>query len=496
MIFHSAVFVFIYLPTVLVGFYAISRVTKGDSWTLLWLAVCSLIFYGWGEHSFVLLIAGSAVFNFAIGYILARYNKTGDQRTASILLTLGILANLCLLGYFKYANFFIDNVAAFMGLTFSALNILLPLAISFFTLQQIAYLVDVRRGLVNEASFLRYLLFVTFFPQLIAGPIVHHSEMMPQFRGLGRRFDRSLFSDGLTLFLLGLAKKIILADPLAGVADPIFATADSGSSPSLFIAWIGLLAFSLQIYFDFSAYSDMAIGLGKMFGIRLPENFRSPYKASNIIDFWRRWHMTLSRFLRDYLYIPLGGNRFGSWGRYRNLMLTMLIGGLWHGAAWGFVVWGGLHGLYLAINHMWQKYRSDVKQIEYRSSRVIGIALTFFATTIAWIFFRAETFGGALEIFYGIIGSNGAYLPAQAFDLVPALLWIAHPATVSTDAQYALPFMTDGLLVLLGLCIVFMTPTIHEMSMRVRVGLLILCGGLIFQGLIYGTQTEFIYFRF
>jgi D-alanyl-lipoteichoic acid acyltransferase DltB (MBOAT superfamily) len=263
------------------------------------------------------------------------------------LLASAIAVNLILLGYFKYANFFADNLNHFAGTALPIGQVILPLGISFFTFTQIAFLVDTYQGKVKEFNFVHYTLFVTYFPHLIAGPVLHHKEMMPQF---AKRNVCHLNWDnvavGLSIFVLGLAKKVLIADSLAEFATPIFSAVAAGGQPMLFEAWIGALAYTLQLYFDFSAYSDMAIGISLMFNVRLPMNFNSPYKATSIIDFWRRWHMTLSRFLRDYLYIPLGGSRNGKAQRYLNLMITMLLGGLWHGAGWTFVIWGGLHGFY------------------------------------------------------------------------------------------------------------------------------------------------------
>lgn len=494
--FHSVEFVFAFLPIVAIGYFILGRLAPDVRWPLGWMLVASLLFYGWGDQSFVLLIVGSTIFNFLASRCLARLRAAKRERTASSVLTAGIVANLLVLGYFKYANFFADNLGALLGIHPVSISIALPLAISFFTLQQIAYLVDVRRGFANEPSFLRYMLFVTFFPQLIAGPIVHHTEMLPQFREHSRRVHAGDMAEGLSLFILGLAKKIIFADTLAEIADPVFASADSGGAPSFFFAWFGLLAFSFQIYFDFSAYSDMAIGLARMFSIRLPMNFMSPYKATSVIDFWRRWHMTLSRFLRDYVYIPLGGNRLGPWRHYCNLILTMLIGGLWHGASWAFVVWGGLHGLYLVINHLWEKMAPSVATCSGRIGRLAGATLTFLAVTVAWIFFRAETFEGALAIFRGIVGGNGVYLPELMIARIPWLALFANPTRMGDDVHLALPFAGNGFFVLVTALIVFFSPTLHEIKPRTRLILIALFGGLVVQGVIFGRPTEFIYFRF
>jgi D-alanyl-lipoteichoic acid acyltransferase DltB (MBOAT superfamily) len=329
---------------------------------------------------------------------------------------LGIVVNLLLLGYYKYANFFVDNINVVCGTEFVVGRIILPIGISFFTFQQVAYLVDAFRGETREYNFFHYCLFVSFFPQLIAGPIVHHAEMLPQFTkkkiyGLNPRF----IAIGVTMFLFGLFKKVIIADSVSVYSSPVFAAANSGVSLSFIEAWFGAMAYTFQIYFDFSGYSDMAIGLGYLFGIRLPFNFHSPYKATSIVEFWRSWHMTLSRFLRDYLYIPLGGSRNGKARRYLNLFVTMLLGGLWHGAGWTFVVWGALHGVYLVVNHIWASFRK-VKFPEWHTEglaySLVARTITFFCVIIAWIFFRAENMSAAFVMLKGMLGFNGIQIPA------------------------------------------------------------------------------------
>jgi alginate O-acetyltransferase complex protein AlgI len=327
------------------------------------------------------------------------------------------------LAYFKYSMFIVENVGALTGLDFGIHAIVLPLGISFFTFQKVAYLVDAAEGKAAEYRFLDYCLFVTFFPQLIAGPIVHHSQMMPQFRRPeAMRFSHADFAMGLTFFTAGLWKKVVLADTLATYATPVFSAA-SEQALTASEAWKGAIAYALQLYFDFSGYSDMAIGLGLLFGIRLPFNFASPYKAVNIIDFWRRWHMTLSKFLRDYLYVPLGGNRQGSTRRYVNLFLTMLIGGLWHGAAWTFVIWGALHGVFLIVNHGWRALRTALgwTSAETAAGRWAARGLTFLCVTISWVFFRAESVGDAMEMLRAMAGLNGwTVAPLSLADIHPA----------------------------------------------------------------------------
>ena len=321
--------------------------------------------------------------------------------------------NLALIGYFKYAGFFVSTVAALSGAEWRIEAIVLPLAISFFTFQQIAFLVDAYRHESSERNFLSYCLFVTFFPQLIAGPIVHHKQMLPQFARPGTfSFQPHLVSLGLTVFVLGLFKKVVLADSVAVYGTPVFAAADAGNTLTFFEAWGGALAYTFQLYFDFSGYSDMAIGLALIFGIRLPINFESPYKALSITDFWRRWHITLSTFLRDYLYIALGGNRRGPVRRYINLALTMLLGGLWHGAGWTFVVWGGLHGVYLVVNHAWHRVVNP-DWVTSRLYRLAAWSITFLCVVIGWVFFRSESFSGAVAMLQAMAGFNGAALDVR-----------------------------------------------------------------------------------
>jgi D-alanyl-lipoteichoic acid acyltransferase DltB (MBOAT superfamily) len=398
MLFNSTEFLFLFLPVVLLVFVYLARTGNTEA-QIVWLILASIVFYGSWNPVFVGLIVLSAVVNFFTGRMIASARAEDGNRTW---LMIGVVFNLALLGYFKYADFFVENLNA-IGLWFIPLpEIVLPLAISFFTFQQIAYLVDVARGKCKEYQFRHYALFVVFFPQLIAGPIVHHQEMMPQFENLRRR--DMFWSDigvGLTIMAIGLFKKVVLADSLAQYADPLFAAAEEGTSLNSIDSWIATLSFSFQIYFDFSGYSDMAIGSARLFGIRLPENFRSPYQARSIIEIWSRWHMTLSRFLRDYLYIALGGNRHGSLRRYTNLFITMLLGGLWHGAAWTYVIWGGLHGLYLCINHAWRALAGRFGLRAALDSPFLNpmyIFVTFMAWSLALVVFRAPDIESAFSV--------------------------------------------------------------------------------------------------
>ena len=420
MLFNSYTFLFAFLPVTLLGFYVLT--TRAPRKVALgWLIVASIFFYGWYRPENLLLLGVLLILNYGAGSYLGRHSGTPRGR---MILALGIAINLGVLGYFKYANFFIEMVNAVFPAHWAAANIVLPLGISFFIFQKIAYLVDAYHGRARGYSFIDYCLFVTFFPQLIAGPIVHHTEVVPQFSRRERyRPNAEDLSVGLTQFCCGLFKKVVIADRMALYATPIFDATASGSVPGFVDAWIATLAYTFQLYFDFSGYSDMALGLGRLFGIKLPLNFDSPYKAVNITEFWRRWHITLSRFLRDYLYIPLGGNRKGPTRRSVNLMVTMLLGGLWHGAGWNFVIWGGLHGVFLVIHHAWRALRSRKVSSDDPGS-VFGMwggrALTFFVIMLAWVFFRASTLGAAGKMFTALFGMN-AIDWHSSFKIAPTL---------------------------------------------------------------------------
>lgn len=405
MLFYSFEFLFIFLPITLIGYGVISNLSHNRRITTSWLVICSVVFYGMWNISYIPLIIASMIFNYYSGIALQR-----SALPKKPLLIFSISANLALLAYYKYANFFIDNVNNLASTDIALGTIILPLAISFFTFQQISWLVDSYKNIVNTKTegFWRYALFVTFFPQLIAGPIVHHSEMMPQFSDKNNfHINWKNINIGLTIFIFGLFKKIVLADSLAPFANNVFNASLSTNNIHILDSWIGMFAYTFQLYFDFSGYADMAIGLALMFNIKLPINFNSPYKASSIIEFWRCWHMTLSRFLKDYLYIPLGGNRKGKNRRYVNLMITMVIGGLWHGAGWTFVFWGFLHGLYLSINHLWQNLSNRLNISPTYKLRIFYRILTLLSVAIAWVFFRAENFSSANNIILGLFGAGG-----------------------------------------------------------------------------------------
>ncbi len=413
MLFNSYAFLFLFLPVTFFGFFQIGRYSRPLA--ALWLFASSIFFYGWWSPAYVGLLLTSIFFNYAIGTAISRELSRGHVRRKKWILSLGITANLSLLGYYKYANFFVENANTALNLGWQIEPIILPLGISFFTFTQIAFLVDAYRGEVKEANFIHYGLFVTYFPHLIAGPVLHHKEMMPQFAlPTTYRIHWENLSVGLTIFSIGLFKKVVLADGIAPFANPIFTIATNGGTLTFLEAWSGALAYTFQLYFDFSGYSDMAIGISRLFGVKLPLNFNSPYKAVNIIEFWRRWHITLSRFLRDYLYFPLGGNRKGPIRRYHNLLATMLLGGLWHGAGWTFVIWGALHGIYLVITHAWHQLRKALGQDLKRSTKFgkfVGMSLTFLAIVVGWVFFRATSFNVALSVLSGMLGLNGVTLP-------------------------------------------------------------------------------------
>lgn len=443
MLFNSYAFIFVYLPVVFAGMFVLGHYSRTGA--AAWLAVASLVFYGLWDARFVVLLLASIVFNYAIAARIDVARRGGSPIGGPKgWLIIGLAVNLATLGYFKYANFFLTVGAGAMGLPWTGLQIVLPLGISFFTFTQIAFLVDVYRGVAREYRFVHYLLFITYFPHLIAGPVIHHKQMMPQFADVKTyRIDLQNVAVGITIFVLGLAKKVLIADELAGYVTSVFDAAGSGQALTIFEAWVGALGYTFQLYFDFSGYCDMAIGLSLMFNIRLPMNFNSPYKSLNIIEFWRRWHITLSTFLRDYLYFPLGGNRHGTSRRYINLMLTMLLGGLWHGAGWTFVLWGGLHGLYLVINHAWRALCAywgwNWTSISWK---LLSGALTFLCVVVAWVFFRADNVTAALTVLDAMRG-NAAGVPAA---------WVP---------------TREALKIVIGCCLlVWLLPNTREMLLR------------------------------
>jgi alginate O-acetyltransferase complex protein AlgI len=496
MLFNSTIFLFGFLPITLIVFFAAGRVSITAA--RVWLAAASLFFYAWWNPPYLILLSISILFNFGVGYLLQNYDALKKLPSKNLILGLGLAFNLGFLGYFKYFAFFVQNFDAVTGADFVVTHIALPLAISFFTFQKIAYLVDSYLGKVKENNFINYVLFAAFFPQLIAGPIVHYSEIFPQFRKPETyRFQWPRFNDGLTLFLLGLAKKVVLADEFARYSDMMFNGAQAGGTITLVPAWVGALSYTLQLYFDFSGYSDMAIGLAKMFNIELPLNFWSPYKSGSIIEFWRRWHMTLSRFLRDYVYIPLGGNRGGAVRRYRNLLVTMLVGGIWHGAGWTYVIWGGLHGVALAANHLWvSRVIRPVQSLPYRVSAHIA---TLLVVICGWVIFRSPSLHVAVQVFAGMSGRNGAVLPEQVLNLL-------HPLHALFNGMGQVPYLGDStvmgtfevfVMLALGGGIVLVAPNLYQFSARARLALVALSFAFVFQKILFaGGMSPFLYFQF
>ncbi|MDD3674128.1 MBOAT family O-acyltransferase [Thauera propionica] len=473
MLFNSYEFLFLFLPATLLGYFWIAR--RGHEPAVIWLVVASLFFYGWWNPVYLLLLVASMIVNFGLGALLGQAHRLGRVGAGKRWLALGVMFNLSLLGYFKYANFAVNSLNSVAGTHLHLETIVLPLAISFFTFQQIAYLVDAFQGQAREYRFAHYALFVTFFPQLIAGPIVHHRDMLPQFMQAGALTPRAQnIAIGLSIFALGLFKKTVLADGVAQYATPVFNAAAAGESVTFFEAWGGALAYTLQLYFDFSGYSDMAVGAARMFGIVLPVNFHSPYKATNIIEFWRRWHMTLSAFLRDYLYVALGGNRDGRLKRYRNLMITMLLGGLWHGAGWTFVMWGALHGFYLCINHAWRHLSTRLfpaPMLPRGLSASLSWGLTFLAVVVGWVFFRAGSFDAAAMVLKGMAGLNGVALPnalaARLGGVWPVLEGLGFATYLGGGSQ----FVFNWLWVLTLLPIVLVMPNTQEIMRDVGPGM-------------------------
>ena len=480
MLFNSYIYIFFFLPfTFFIYFYLNSK--KLVTAAKVFLVLASLFFYSWWNIKYLPIILASMIFNFLIGLQLSKNKKHKKS-----ILIFGISANVALLGYFKYYDFFISNLNNLLGTDFKLLHLALPLAISFFTFQQIAYLVDSYRGETKEYSFLNYANFVTFFPQLIAGPIVHHKEMMPQFERLSNKVKRySNIAKGIFIFSIGLFKKVMIADTFA-----IWANAGFDIAPTLNMAkaWVTSLSYTFQLYFDFSGYTDMAIGSALLFNIKLPINFNSPYKAISIQDFWRRWHITLSRFLRDYIYIPLGGNKKGELKTYRNLLITFLIGGIWHGAGWNFVFWGFLHGFATIIHRVWKK-------LGFSLNRLLAWFITFNFINITWVFFRAKDWQSATKVLDGMFFGK-LILPIEWKSSLNSIFssekfgyWLSH---ISRD-KYTIYWVIGALI------IVTLFKNSNEMLNRFKPNLLT----LIFSVVLFLVSiaslnkfSEFLYFNF
>ena len=493
MLFVDPVFLFVYLPLVLAGYYLACRARRPRA-AVWWSLLASIAFYIYDDAARLLpLIAGSIAFNYAVGTLLRSH-------PSRLVLATGVGGNLLLLGYFKYAGFVAENVAALAGLGEPTLAIALPIGISFFTFTQIAFLVDVYRRRAARYRVADYALFVTFFPHLVAGPILRHHETVPQLARMGLAPTASAtVARGWAWFAFGVAKKVLLADGIAPYADAVFDGVEQGARLGTLDAWIGTVAYGLQLYFDFSGYSDMAIGLALIFGVAFPLNFDSPYKAASLIDFWRRWHMTLSAFLRDYLYVPLGGNRRGGLRRYANVMITMVLGGLWHGASWNFAIWGAMHGVGLVFNHA---ARLVLPHGDGATGRYAGRLATLLFVVVAWVPFRAESLDTALRVWAAMFVWRGdvTILAGAA-----AAAWIVILGTIALVAPNTQQ--------MLGVPSADAPPADADDAVRTEVGALqarsqlewrltpgwalalgVLCGAAIARAML--QPTSFLYFRF
>jgi len=492
MLFNSYEFLFLFLPVT----FAVYFFLNGKRLLLAansWLLCSSLFFYSWWNVKYLPLLLGSILFNYTIGNLLTDYESLRKKPVSKkSILVVGLGCNLLLLGYFKYTDFFIANISRVSGAALPLQHIVLPLGISFFTITQIAYLVDSFEGLVEERNLLDYAQFVTFFPHLLAGPILHHKEMMPQFSRLRNKLInyRNIYN-GLCLFSVGLFKKVVIADQFSQWATAGF---DVSTSLRFVDGWLTSLSYTFQLYFDFSGYSDMAIGVGLMFNILLPINFQSPYKAVNIIDFWKRWHITLSNFITTYLYAPIVRS-FGVitfWNSMAAIFLAMLISGFWHGAGWGFIIWGALHGSALVINHLWKKRK-------YRMPKLLGWLITFNFVNFAFVFFRAKSLTDAGKVLQGMAGANGVMLH-YSIGRNPILSKLGSLGITfgdwlngirGTDRAYGMA--------LAALLITTLTINSNQIITRIRgdwKSFLFICGAFFWAIMEMGHVSEFLYFQF
>ncbi|WED42883.1 MBOAT family O-acyltransferase [Legionella cardiaca] len=511
MLFNSYVFLFAYLPlTILIAYFLMRFYSVA---VVPWLLLASLVFYGWWDPSYLSLLLLSILFNFLIAKYIVHTHLILRKKIA---LMVGITGNLSALFYFKYTNFFLQNANALFHSNFNFYNIILPLGISFFTFTQIAFLIDAYHKKVDKVNLFNYSLFVTYFPHLIAGPIIHHSDVMPQFKKMLQSKNSPLlryFIIGLSIFAIGLFKKVCIADILAPKVDILFQIPGKGYEISMLDAWTGALGYTFQLYFDFSGYSDMAIGLSYMLGIKLPINFFSPYKAINIIDFWRRWHMTLSRFFRDYLYIPLGGSRRGAVRKYVNLFIVMVIVGFWHGAGWTFILWGIYHGSLLILNHGWHALKSIVPlKYKFTPSKPMMLTLnfisrttTFFCVVIGWVMFRANDLATAKSFYAGMFhyhhyyyGSLGLltllnYVFFGLFLFGCAIIAFGLPNNIELMKSTGAALDTKSLNPAY-----FGTMSVNHLTWAPRLGYGLLIGAIIYFALtgIANTPSSFLYFNF
>ncbi len=481
MLFNSYVFIFLFLPIVITVYFLLQKKTS-NAISQSFLVLASYFFYAYWNPHFLPFILISIYANYFIGL---RISKTRSLPT----LVFGIVLNLAPLLYFKYTAFLLEISNFLFGTQFKDVSLTLPLAISFFTFQQIAFLVDAYKALTKEYDVTSYSLFVSFFPQLIAGPIVHHKQVISQFRSLkSRYFSKHNFILGISYFSVGLFKKTVLADTLSRYVTNGF---DNLITLDFFEAWFASLAYTFQLYFDFSGYSDMAVGLGLMINIAIPENFMSPYQARNLRDFWKRWHMTLGAWLRDYIYVPIGGNRLGALRTARNLFITFLIGGIWHGAGINFVIWGALHGIGVSAHLPLSRLRISIP-------KVVSIALTFFYVHICWVFFRSKSFERAVDLVSSLFGINGFNLPKN----VDRILGIPHlpdekPWISLIVGNESNKYLLIYLVVSASICFFLPNTRAFLTNIKNRRYLPYFIAGLLAIGIVFiSRESEFLYFQF
>ena len=464
MLFNSYEFLFVFLPITLLGLYTLSAMGQ-PAWAVGWTALASLVFYSFWNIAFLWVLGASIALNYALGLALLAMHPPLARKA---LLTLGLATNLGLLTAYKYSGFAVSIVNDATGASYPLPHMVLPIGISFFTFTQIAFLVDAHRRRVERYPFVKYVLFVAFFPHLVAGPILRHYAVIPQLESsrFGRPSARMAYA-GLVFFCCGLFKKVLIADTLAPSVNALYAAAHALAMAE---AWLAGLLYTLQLYFDFSGYSDMALGLALLLNVRIPLNFNSPYKSANAIEFWRRWHISLSSFLRDYLYIPLGGNRKGAARQLINIFITMLLCGLWHGAGWTFVAWGGYHGLLLIANHLWRR-------TGMRLPRVLGWAITFTAVLFGWVLFRAATLHDAVAIFASMAGLHAGNISSILGNDITGIALLAF--------------------LLVGWCVLTPGTRYYAIRRRPSVAMAVWFAFLMVLGVInIFKPTEFLYFQF
>ena len=488
LLFNSYEFIFLFLPISLVVFFLLAKI-EGKTIAALWIVLSSFFFYGWWDWHYVPLLFASICFNYFVGERI----KISSNRKAW--LAFGIGTNLAMLGYYKYTGFFLATINDLAGREiYDVPTIILPLGISFFTFTQTAYLLDVHGGGTlsrdhEQASFLFYCEFVTVFPHLIAGPIIDHRKMMPQFFAVKNySVDYQNLATGLMIFIIGLFKKVLIADRLSPWVGDVFARADS---LTFIEAWLGAIGYTFQLYFDFSGYSEMAIGLGRMFNLSFPTNFDSPYQARSIIDFWRRWHMTLGLWVKEYLYIPFGGNRQGELLKMRNLFFSMLLIGFWHGAGWTFIFWGALHGILLMINHQWRR-------LDINFPDVLNWGLTFLSVTVCWVFFRAESFREAVAVLWAMVDVRHIALPVD-IPYVQSLGWLQTwgVSLVPMGSIGGGVFLKFLALVALLLIVLLKCPNPQKWILQPSMKWMAVVAGMFFSSLWFlGSSSEFLYFQF